>query len=157
LDSVRISLNSVRHGCYEAYFRPRGYGFADVLKSIDLALEWGKFVAINYLNCPGLTDTPQELGALIKFLDRHAIHMIQWRNLNYDPLRYLKLMNRIARHDPPLGMQRVLSSVRREFPHLRFGYFNPPKETFSTEGGGSDNGKRVEQRQRTAQGQKVGR
>jgi pyruvate-formate lyase-activating enzyme len=129
LDSVRISLNSVRRECYEAYFRPNGYGFADVLESIDLARERGKFVAINYLNCPGLTDTPQELQALIEFLHRCSIHMIQWRNLNYDPLRYMKLMDRAARHDTPLGMEFVLTLVRCEFPHLRHGYFNPPKET----------------------------
>jgi molybdenum cofactor biosynthesis enzyme MoaA len=130
LDSVRVSLNSLRRECYEAYFRPKGYGFGDVLKSIGLARERGKFVAINYLNCPGLTDTPQEFQALMEFLHRYSIHMIQWRNLNYDPLRYLKVMNRVARNDTPLGMEAVLTSVRREFPHLRHGYFNPPKETF---------------------------
>jgi pyruvate-formate lyase-activating enzyme len=130
LDSVRISLNSVRRECYEAYFRPQGYGFGDVLKSIDLARGNGKFVAINYLNCPGLTDTPEEFQALIDFLHRHSIHMIQWRNLNYDPLRYWKLMNQIACHDSPVGMENLLNSVRREFPHLRHGYFNPPKQTF---------------------------
>ncbi len=52
LDSIRISMNSVREDCYHAYFRPQGYGFSDVLKSIDLALGSGLFVAVNYLNCP---------------------------------------------------------------------------------------------------------
>ncbi len=134
LDSVRISLNSVRGNCYEAYFRPKGYGLADVLKSIDLCLQLGKFVAINYLSCPGLTDTPQELQALTEFLHRYPIHMIQWRNLNYDPLRYVKLMNGVVPHETPLGMDFVLGLVRREFPHLRHGYFNPPKETLSCRG-----------------------
>ena len=96
LDSVRISMNSVRNRCYEAYFRPKGYRFADVLKSIDLALANEKFVAINYLNCPGFSDTPREISALIDFLEKHPIHMIQWRNLNFDPIRYWKEMNAVA-------------------------------------------------------------
>ncbi len=53
LDSIRISMNSVRKQCYDAYFRPKGYVFSDVLKSIDRALGRNVFVSINYLNCPG--------------------------------------------------------------------------------------------------------
>ena len=51
-------MNSVREECYDAYFRPQGYAFADVLASIETALARNKFVAINYLNCPGFSDTP---------------------------------------------------------------------------------------------------
>ena len=130
LDSIRVSMNSVREDCYHAYFRPKGYRFSDVLKSIELALESGIFVAVNYLNCPGFTDTPKEIKALRRFLDRYPIQMIQWRNLNYDPLRYLKIMNRTAQNGKPVGMQRLLKQIRREFPNLKFGYFNPPKEKF---------------------------
>ena len=130
LDSIRISMNSVREDCYHAYFRPKGYRFADVLKSIDLALESDIFVAINYLNCPGFSDTPQELKALHRFLKQHRIHMIQWRNLNFDPLRYFKIMNGVAPNGKPIGMKRLLEQIRREFPSLKFGYFNPPKEKF---------------------------
>ncbi len=130
LDSVRISMNSVRKRCYDAYFRPKGYRFADVLKSIDVALTHEKFVAINYLNCPGFSDTPGEVDALIRFLKTHPIHMIQWRNLNFDPIRYWKKMNAVSRHGKPMGMERVLKRVRRSFPRLKFGYFNPPKESF---------------------------
>ena len=130
LDSVRISMNSIRKKCYDAYFRPKGYCFADVLKSIDMALTYEKFVAINYLNCPGFSDTPREVDALIEFLDKYPIHMIQWRNLNFDPVRYWKKMNTVSRHGKPMGMETVLKRVRRLFPDLKFGYFNPPKETF---------------------------
>ena len=131
LDSVRISMNSVREECYDAYFRPHGYSFANVLKSIDTALAHDKFVAINYLNCPGFSDTPREVDALVRFLEKHPIHMIQWRNLNFDPIRYWKEMNAVSRHGEPMGMETVLKRVRRLFPELIFGYFNPPKETFS--------------------------
>jgi pyruvate-formate lyase-activating enzyme len=131
LDSIRISMNSVRQICYEAYFRPKGYGFSDVLKSIEIAIEYQKFVAINYLNCPGFTDSPQEVEALTRFLQQYPINMIQWRNLNFDPLRYWKEMNAVATHDEPFGMKKLLNRVREQFPNLKFGYFNPPKEKFT--------------------------
>jgi molybdenum cofactor biosynthesis enzyme MoaA len=130
LDSVRISMNSVRNKCYDAYFRPKGYSFADVLKSIDMALADDKFVAINYLNCPGFSDTPREVDALVRFLEKHPIDMIQWRNLNFDPIRYWKTMDTVSRHGKPMGMESVLKRVRKLFPELKFGYFNPPKEAF---------------------------
>jgi molybdenum cofactor biosynthesis enzyme MoaA len=130
LDSLRISMNSVRKECYHAYFRPGGYRFADVLKSIDLALDKGIFVAVNYLNCPGFSDTPQELDALRRFLKQHRIHMIQWRNLNFDPLRYFKIMAGVAQNGKPIGMKKLLDQIRKEFPDLKHGYFNPPKERF---------------------------
>ena len=130
LDSIRISLNSVRENCYLAYFRPKGYGFFDVLKSIELAVGSGLFVAINYLNCPGFTDTPPEIDALHRFLKAYPIHMIQWRNLNFDPLRYYKIMSGVAIDDAPIGMKNLLAQIRLEFPQLKFGYFNPPKERF---------------------------
>ncbi len=130
LDSIRISMNSVREDCYHAYFRPKGYGFSDVLKSIDLALGSGLFVAVNYLNCPGFTDTPPEIEALRRFLKPYPIHMIQWRNLNFDPLRYFEIMNGVAQNGAPIGMKNLLEQIRQEFPHLKFGYFNPPREKF---------------------------
>jgi pyruvate-formate lyase-activating enzyme len=128
LDSIRVSMNSARENCYHAYFRPKGYGFSDVLKSIELALGSGLFVAVNYLNCPGFTDTPPEIEALRRFLKGYPIHMIQWRNLNFDPLRYFKIMNDVAPNGTPIGMKNLLGKIRREFPDLKFGYFNPPKE-----------------------------
>ena len=130
LDSVRISMNSVREICYDAYFRPKGYSFTNVLKSIDMALANDKFVAINYLNCPGFSDTPREVDALVRFLGKHPIHMIQWRNLNFDPIRYWKEMDAVATHGEPIGMEKVLNRIRKQFPKLKFGYFNPPKENF---------------------------
>ena len=130
LDSIRISINSMREDCYHAYFRPKGYRFSDVLKSIDLALQSGLFVSVNYLNCPGFSDTPQEVNAFRRFLKQYPIHMIQWRNLNFDPLRYFKIMNAVASTGKPMGMKKLLKQIRQEFPNLKFGYFNPPREKF---------------------------
>jgi len=132
LDSIRISMNSVRKECYGAYFRPQGYGFADVLASIEIALARKKFVAINYLNCPGFSDTPGEADALAEFLQRFPIRMIQWRNLNFDPARYWKNMDAVASPGEPMGMEILLQQIREQFPDLKFGYFNPPKEKFQT-------------------------
>jgi pyruvate-formate lyase-activating enzyme len=130
LDSIRVSMNSVRKNCYEAYFRPKGYGFSDVLKSIDLAVGAGLFVAVNYLNCPGFTDTQAEIEALGQFLKQYRIHMIQWRNLNFDPMRYFEIMNGVVPKGAPIGMKNLLKQIHQEFPNLKFGYFNPPKEKF---------------------------
>ncbi len=125
LDSLRVSMNSVREKTYNAYFRPVGYRFADVLASVDLALARGCHVAINYLNCPGFTDSAAEAAALERFLETHPIHLIQWRNLNYDPLRYCRAMQSAEAAGAPMGMDRLLSRLRRRFPRLRHGYFNP--------------------------------
>lgn len=130
LDSVRISLNSLQPGCYTAYYRPRGYGFEDVVTAIDEALAGGVHVALNYLSCPGFTDAPQEVDALLAFIGAHPIRMIQWRNLNFDPVRYLKVMQQAAPLGRPIGMRTLLRRVRKAFPNLHYGYFNPPKENF---------------------------
>jgi pyruvate-formate lyase-activating enzyme len=128
LDSLRVSLNSIRPEAYTAYFRPRGYAFGDVVASIDLALARGRFVSINYLNCPGVTDAPEEVEALIAFIAAHPIRMIQWRNLNYDPLGYYRAIAAAASLGPPVGMGRLLDRLRKTFPRLMHGYFNPPRE-----------------------------
>ena len=132
LDSLRVSMNSVRRECYTTYYRPRGYTFDDVLTGIDAALDGGAHVAVNYLNCPGFTDTPQERDAFFTFLADHPVQMIQWRNLNFDPLRYVGMMTRLLPHDTPMGMRALLKEVRGAFPRLRHGYFNPPKEKFAS-------------------------
>jgi pyruvate-formate lyase-activating enzyme len=130
LDSLRVSLNSVRPAIYTAYFRPAGYRFGEVVESIDLALSRGVFVSINLLNMAGVTDAPEEADALAAFLTDHRIGMIQWRNLNYDPIRYWAAMAAEASLGPPIGMRRLLERIRRDFPDVRFGYFNPPKEKY---------------------------
>ena len=130
LDSIRISINSLQEKCYDTYFRPVNYRISDVFNSINLAIQMEKRVYINYLNMPGFTDTPKERDALIGFLKNYPIHMIQWRNLNFDPMRYWKLMKNVSDVGPPVGMKTLLDGIKLDFPELRFGYFNPPKESF---------------------------
>ncbi len=128
LNSIRISMNSVREDCYLKYFRPKGYQFSDVIRSIDLALNRGRFVSVNYLNCPGFTDTLEEFNALIKFIKKYPINMIQWRNLNYDPVRYWKVMNKESVNGKQIGIENMIKKIKKSFPNLKHGYFNPPKE-----------------------------
>jgi pyruvate-formate lyase-activating enzyme len=128
IDSVRISINSFRERWYNAYFRPKGYGFSDVMNSIRLSLKSGLYVSINYLNMPGITDTPEEIESLFSFLKTCPIHRIQWRNLNFDPLRYQEAMYCAAPCGDALGVRYLLKRIRKEFPDVSFGYFNPPKE-----------------------------
>lgn len=130
LDSIRVSVNSVREPCYNAYFRPSGYGFRHVAESIDTALQMGKFVSINYLNCPGVTDAPEEIDLLEDFLTQHPVHLIQWRNLNFDPFRYWEHMRGAAPLGTPVGLKTALKRVQNRFPNVKHGYFNPPKERF---------------------------
>ena len=98
--------------------------------SIEIANKKNRFVSINYLNSPGFTDTPGELDALLAILKKYKIHMIQWRNLNYDPLLYYETMKAVSEFSDPIGMGKMLTILKEEFPDLIHGYFNPPKEKF---------------------------
>jgi len=53
--------------------------------------------------------------------------MIQWRNFNIDPDWYL---GRIGFYETGeiLGVKQLMQLIHEEFPHLKFGYFNPPIE-----------------------------
>jgi pyruvate-formate lyase-activating enzyme len=133
LDSIRISLNSVRKQCYKAYYRPKDYCFDQVLKSIFNAHAHGKFISLNYLSQPGVTDSSEEISQLMRFLDNYPINMIQWRNLNFDPLRYCRIMSAVSSNRKPAGMKNLLAKVRRNFPNIQFGYFNPPKAKWGKE------------------------
>jgi len=125
LDSVRVSLNSARPELYRAYARPQGYAFEDVVESMRAVRRRGKFLSINYFVFPGVTDDPAEWAAFRKLLRQVRPDLIQWRNLNLDPAWYWQTAQPFA-GGKPLGVAAILARVRREFPAIRFGYFNPP-------------------------------
>ena len=133
LQSMRVSLNSVRAEFYERYYQPQGYAFNDVVRSIDVGRKHGLFVSLNYLVMPGLTDSVGEVAALLGFLREHTIDMIQWRNLNYDPVAYWAEL-REAYDDKPIGIRNLLWEVQRRFPRILHGYFNPGKERWKRAG-----------------------
>jgi len=124
LDSLRVSLNSVREPLYNAYYRPVGYRFADVKDSIRTMKRAGGFVSLNYFLQPGITDSVDEYEALVDFLAELRPDMIQLRNLNMDPDWYLASLPQNAAR-APMGIAVWLKKLRRRFPTLSFGYFNP--------------------------------
>jgi pyruvate-formate lyase-activating enzyme len=128
LDSVRVSLNSPTEKYYSSYFRMSGYNFQDVQRSISLALEAGIFVSLNLFFMPGFTDMESEAESLLVFLKKFPVHMIQTRNLNMDPDYYLDTIG--FEESRPIGIRNLLSLLKREFPALKIGYYNPPKESF---------------------------
>jgi pyruvate-formate lyase-activating enzyme len=125
LDSIRVSMNSVRNEYYTRYYKPRGYAFKDVAHSIKIAKERGRFVSINYLTMPGFTDSKEEFSALTVFIEKYLIDMIQWRNLNFDPVRYFDCLKFEAATSELIGVKREILLLKKRFPHLMMGYFNP--------------------------------
>ncbi len=125
LDSVRISLNSARELYYRKYYKPRGYAFRDVIDSIRTAKKKGAFVSINYLTMPGFTDTIDEFGAFKRLVSKYKVDMVQWRNLNYDPLAYFEELGAWPERAELLGIKTVIDSLCKELPGIRMGYFNP--------------------------------
>ncbi|HKZ16504.1 MAG TPA: radical SAM protein, partial [Geobacteraceae bacterium] len=57
--------------------------------------------------------------------------MLQMRNLSIDPDYYNKKM---AVKGKGIGMYRMLERVKKEFPHIQYGYFNRKKENFYPDG-----------------------
>ncbi|HWR97349.1 MAG TPA: radical SAM protein, partial [Candidatus Methanoperedens sp.] len=125
LDSVRVSLNSARPELYRAYARPRGYDFETVIESMREVRRRGKFLSLNYFVFPGVTDDPAEWAAFRRLLREVRPDLIQWRNLNLDPAWYWETARPYS-GGRPLGVAAILAKVRREFPRLRCGYYNPP-------------------------------
>lgn len=124
LDSLRVSLNSAQEKYYNLYYRPNGYCFNDVLDSIDMMKERGKFVSLNYFIFPGLTDSEDEFLALSRLIENHQPDFIQLRNFNMDPETYLNTLG-LAESTPCYGIRTWLTMLKKQFPALKFGYFNP--------------------------------
>ena len=112
-------------GAWFALGRPRGYRFEDVVESMRAVRRRGKFLSLNYFVFPGATDDPGEWRAFRSLLREVRPDLIQWRNLNLDPAWYWDTARPYA-EGAPLGVRSILARVRREFPSIRFGYFNPP-------------------------------
>lgn len=125
LDSVRVSINSARPGLYHAYFRPRGYRFGDVAEAMLEVGRRGRFLSLNYFVFPGVTDDVAEWEALRGLLRKVRPRLIQWRNLNIDPDWYWDVA-RPHSSGRRLGLPALMARLRREFPAVRFGYYNPP-------------------------------
>jgi pyruvate-formate lyase-activating enzyme len=131
LDSIRVSMNSARNDVYERYYKPRNYTFEDVLTSTEIMRRFGRWISINYFIFPGVTDHRDELEAFLTVCRRTRPNIIQMRNLNIDPDVYSDLLDLTADGDAgTLGIRSWKAAVSRELPGIRWGYFNPPKESW---------------------------
>jgi molybdenum cofactor biosynthesis enzyme MoaA len=132
LDSFRFSLNSAQAPLYEHYFRPRGYGFTEVVRSIRTAHEHGAFVSLNLLVFPGFTDREEEVAALYRLIEKTGVNMVQLRNLNIDPELFVNSMP--GPKGECRGMYRFIQDLKKDFPRLMVGYFNRTKEECAAQG-----------------------
>ena len=124
LDSLRASTISARRNTYDAYYRPIGYTFEHVRKSLLLAREAGVYSSINLLCFPGLIDCEDEIAALVDFLRETGVRLVQLRNLNIDPEVLWPRVPRPA--GKPLGMRALIETLRREAPEVEIGNFSRP-------------------------------
>ncbi|MBA4140009.1 MAG: radical SAM protein [Segetibacter sp.] len=127
LDSIRVSLNSVRKYIYEPYYCPNNYKFEDIIESLKIVNSYGGWTSINYFVFPGMTDSVEEYEALRKVITDTGLKMIQWRNFNIDPDWYLGKIN-AADTGECIGVKQLQELIREEFPGIKYGYFNPPIE-----------------------------
>ena len=127
LNSIRVSTNSARKNIYEAYYRPNNYVFEDIIESLKVVRGYNGWTSINYFVFPGMTDSVEEYEALRKLISETDLNMIQWRNFNIDPDWYLGKIN-VTETGEFLGVKQLMELIKEEFPHVKFGYFNPSIE-----------------------------
>lgn len=121
LNLMRISTISALADHYDAYYQPRGYSLEDVAESARYASEHGVIVALNYLVFPGVSDQPEEIEGMIRFINETGITLVQLRNLNIDPDFYLERIP--LRDDEPIGMLAMIDALQQECRGLKIGSY----------------------------------
>jgi pyruvate-formate lyase-activating enzyme len=127
LNSIRVSTNSARADIYMKYYLPNNYHFDDIVESLKVVRRYNGWTSINYFVFPGMTDSVEEYEALRKLIRDTGLNMIQWRNFNIDPDWYLGRMG-VLETGEIYGIKNIMEELKLEFPDLKYGYFNPPKE-----------------------------
>ncbi|WP_169090152.1 radical SAM protein [Paenibacillus sp. PL91] len=130
LNLMRVSTISALDDHYNAYYKPRGYTLKNVEKSLKYASEKGVYTSINYLIFPGVTDREEEIEAMIGFVKRTGLKLIQMRNLNIDPESYLAIIPKAQ--GEIYGMKQMLEIFREELPNVVIGSYThvPPAALF---------------------------
>ncbi len=123
LDAVRVSLNSANRDLYEAYYRPTGYGWEDVERSIGVAREKGGYLALNLLMFPGVTDREGEVEALCRLIEKYQVDQVQTRSLAIDPIQYLDVARDRGAGGEAMGVEDMLRAFRKARPKLVIGNF----------------------------------
>jgi pyruvate-formate lyase-activating enzyme len=133
LDSIRVSLNSAQETFYDRYFKPSGYSFSSVMETLSLIREHGRWASLNYFMFPGLTDRADEMEALGNIIRSTKINMIQTRNINIDPDWYIESLDLQASRQKAVGLRSWVRTIGDQFPWIKLGYFNPPREEMKEE------------------------
>ncbi len=133
LDSARVSLNSASPDLYAAYYRPRGYGLADVARSIRAAKAAGAYVALNLLTFPGVTDREGEVERLCRLVARTGVDQVQTRPLAIDPDVYVEVARGSGAGGRPIGIRALVAALRAARPGLVVGNFSRAKRERRTE------------------------
>ncbi|WP_232697918.1 radical SAM protein [Brevibacillus daliensis] len=128
LDLMRISTISAIDEHYNAYYRPRAYTLENVARSAEYASSQGVYTSINYLCFPGVFDREEEMEAMINFIKRTGIKLIQMRNLNIDPESYLSMIPKAQ--GEIFGMKQAIEIYQQELPDVIIGSFThvPPEQ-----------------------------
>lgn len=121
LNLMRVSTISALDEHYNAYYKPRGYTLNNVEKSLRYATDQGVYTSINYLIFPGVTDREEEIEAMIEFVRRTGLKLIQMRNLNIDPESYLALIPKPK--GAIVGMKQAIDIFQEELPDVIVGSF----------------------------------
>jgi pyruvate-formate lyase-activating enzyme len=124
LRSWRFSLNSASPDLYDAWYRPRGYGLDDVVRSIRDARRRGCWVALNLLTFPGVTDREGEVERLCALVAGTGVDQVQTRPLALDPDVYAALARGLGGGGPALGVRALLRRLRAARPGLVVGNFS---------------------------------
>lgn len=122
INSIRVSLISARPDVYEAYYRPKGYLFSNVLESLRAAKSNGVYISLNLLVLPGLTDREEEIEALTQLINEIDIDLLQLRNLNIDPDFLFNTL-------PPavgdiIGVENFIVEIKNRCPRLDIGNYS---------------------------------
>jgi pyruvate-formate lyase-activating enzyme len=123
LDAIRVSLNSADPELYANYYRPVGYDFSDVERSIALSRERGAYLALNLLLFPGVTDREGEVERLCELVQRYHVDQVQTRSLCIDPRQYLEVAHECGAGGRPIGVKNLLDALQDARPGLIIGNF----------------------------------
>jgi pyruvate-formate lyase-activating enzyme len=124
LRSWRISLNSASPDLYAAWYRPRGYGLADVVRSVRAAKARGCWVALNLLTFPGVTDREGEVERLCALVADTGVDQVQTRPLALDPDVYVALARGVGAGGPAIGVRALVRRLKAARPGLVVGNFS---------------------------------
>jgi molybdenum cofactor biosynthesis enzyme MoaA len=123
LDSVRVSIFSAVEANHDAYYGPRNYGLAEMERCLSLARRQGLHTSINLLAYPGFTDCPTEVEALLAFIARSDVQVLQMRTLSMD--RELLEEKVGFPPDEGIGIWSFMEQVRQEVPGVRLASHTP--------------------------------